>query len=210
MVQKEAVVCGAAGVTHALAAIFSFGQRQQLLPFASQMWAEAAKLLDSRAAASSVVARKFAIKLVQRIGLSFLPATVAAWRYQQTSVNINDSLKNAAPIAIQPAQGGATPSQNGVQTADTPHAAHAHSSGHDADAQSSEPYRGALQPSQFVNVQGPVSPAPAKAASPAQATQQRPGDSEPMSLNGPEVEEEDIEVPEEIEEVSACLFQLHP
>ena len=98
-------------MTHALAAIFSFGQRQQLLPFAPQMWAEAAKLLDSRTAASSVVARKFAIKLVQRIGLTFLPTTVASWRYQQTSIDINDSLKNVTSSTAQPA------STNGSKTA---------------------------------------------------------------------------------------------
>ena len=202
-------------MTHALAAIFSFGQRQQLLPFASQTWAEAAKLLDSRAAASSVVARKFAIKLVQRIGLTFLPATVAAWRYQQTSVNINDSLKNVAPMPAQPAQEGAV--EGGDQSADTSHAAHGLSNGNKADAQSGGSYRGALQPSQFVNVQGPVSPPTAKAASPA--GQQRAVASLPTSLNGAstpisepghEEEEEEVEVPEEIEEVCACPVQLHP
>lgn len=200
-----------------MAAIFSFGQRQQLLPFASQMWAEAAKLLDSRAAASSVVARKFAIKLVQRIGLTFLPATVAAWRYQQTSVNINDSLKNVAPMPAQPAQEGAV--EGGDQSADTSHAAHGLSNGNKADAPSGGSYRGALQPSQFVNVQGPVSPPTAKAASPAQAGQQRAvaslptslnGASEPMSEPGVEEEEEEVEVPEEIEEVCVYPGQLHP
>ena len=86
------------GVTYALAAIFSTGQRTQLLPFASQMWTDAAQLLNSRTAASSVVARKFATKLVQRIGLTFLPATVAAWRYQQNSVSINESLSNIRSV----------------------------------------------------------------------------------------------------------------
>jgi len=86
------------GVTYALAAIFSTGQRKQLLPFASQMWTDAAQLLNSRTAASSVVARKFATKLVQRIGLTFLPATVAAWRYQQNSVSINESLSNLRSV----------------------------------------------------------------------------------------------------------------
>ncbi|KAL0043717.1 hypothetical protein WJX82_009809 [Trebouxia sp. C0006] len=93
------------GVTYALAAIFSTGQRKQLLPFASQMWTDAAQLLNSRTAASSVVARKFATKLVQRIGLTFLPATVAAWRYQQNSVSINDSNFVAAAAAAEEAEG---------------------------------------------------------------------------------------------------------
>ncbi|KAA6421473.1 MAG: tubulin-specific chaperone D-like, partial [Trebouxia sp. A1-2] len=91
------------GVTYALAAIFSTGQRKQLLPFASQIWTDAAQLLNSRTAASSVVARKFATKLVQRIGLTFLPATVAAWRYQQNSVSINESLSNSVAAAAEEA-----------------------------------------------------------------------------------------------------------
>lgn len=248
-----------AGVTHALAAIFSFGQRQQLLPFASQMWAEAAKLLDSRTAASSVVARKFAIKLVQRIGLTFLPTTVASWRYQQTSIDINDSLKNVTSSTAQPASakgsqiaGGVNANQpastNGSQTAggvnanqpaptngsqtggvnpdqsaDKPDAANQQYNGCGEAEQVAGVHRAALQPSQFVNVSGPQSPA--KSANTQQAMHQAedvaaarhdshgPTREAHGPAAGPEAESEDIDVPEEIEEVrlafpahDACLY----
>ena len=155
------------GVTYALAAIFSTGQRKQLLPFASQMWTDAAQLLSSRTAASSVVARKFATKLVQRIGLTFLPATVAAWRYQQTNVSINDSLSNinsnkpateatpsewTLPSSIQPTGAG-------NQLSITRGAAQLHQSSACAPGVTNdESARPALQPSPLVNASPTTSP----------------------------------------------------
>lgn len=145
------------GVTYALAAIFSTGQRRQLLPFASQMWTDAAQLLNSRTAASSVVARKFATKLVQRIGLTFLPATVAAWRYQQTSVSINESLSsiNSNKPDAEATLAEATPSSS-VQPAGS---AQLHQSSAGAHGVTNdESARPALQPSPLVNASPVTSP----------------------------------------------------
>lgn len=157
----------ASGVTYALAAIFSTGQRKQLLPFASQMWTDAAQLLSSRTATSSVVARKFATKLVQRIGLTFLPATVAAWRYQQTSVSINDSLSNinSNKPAAEATPTESTPSSS-IQPAGAANklsistgAAQLHRSSEVAHGVTNdESARPALQPSPLVNASPVTSP----------------------------------------------------
>lgn len=165
-----------AGVTYALAAIFSTGQRKQLLPFASQMWTDAAQLLNSRSAASSVVARKYATKLVQRIGLTFLPATAAAWRYQQTSVSINESLSSinsnkpaaeAAPAESPPQPSLSQPkpeasdgscSSNTAAGAVQQHQSYQSLAAHGMT--NDESARPALQPSPLVNASPVTSPTP--------------------------------------------------
>lgn len=201
--------------------MFSFGERQQLLPFAPQMWTNAAKLLDSRTAAASVTARKFAMKLVQRIGLTFLPATVAAWRYQQTSVNINDSLKHVTLNAAQPDQDsgeGAVLPQPLTASSD---AANGQLTNGQSVAHSNEMQRPALQPSHYVNVQGPLSPSAVKPAHSAQAMQQQHDTAERQEalhtsatkaangLASEAEEEDDAEVPDEIEEVGLILLDPH-
>lgn len=160
-----ACMCGS-GVTYALAAIFSIGQRKQLLPFASQMWTDAAQLLNSRSAASSVVARKYATKLVQRIGLTFLPATAAAWRYQQTSVSINHSLSSInpnKPAAEAPLLSSNHPARasDGADTAAQPAGVTQHHQSTGAHGVASdESARPALQPSPLVNTSPITSPTP--------------------------------------------------
>lgn len=220
----------ASGVTYALAAVFSTGQRKQLLPFASQMWADAAQLLNSRTAASSVVARKYATKLVQRIGLTFLPATVAAWRYQQNSVSINESLSNissAGPAAARsqasssPAANSAAASQQAAQRALSMKGSGSHAQG--------ESVRAALQPSSLVNSSPVVSPSgkvhavtaapsggPAHSDAINTASVSEGGEEEAATQQTPpagaaaaaEEMEDDVEIPEEIEEVSGTSTQL--
>ena len=84
-----------AGVVHALAAIFKTGQRAQLATLAEVVWPRAVQLLDSPAAAASVSVRKFATKLVQRIGLVLLPPQHAGWRYQAGASSLTANLANA-------------------------------------------------------------------------------------------------------------------
>ena len=131
------------------------------------MWTDAAQLLSSRTAASSVVARKFATKLVQRIGLTFLPATVAAWRYQQTSVSINESLSNInsnKPAAQAAPTGSATssstqPTGAANEPSITTGAAQLQQSSAAAHRVNiDESARLALQPSQLVNASPVTSP----------------------------------------------------
>lgn len=198
--------CDSAGVTHALASIFSFGQRQQLLSFAPQLWAEASKLLDSPTAASSVLARKFAIKLVQRIGLTFLPAIVASWRYQQTNVNINESLKAVTVNSVQSTQPTANAAAH-KSSADKSDAADGQAVQQTPAALAGEVQRPALQPSPYVNMHGPLSQAAIKADHAAHTTQQQHGAAEHRNAAAADDvrtvadAEDDVEVPDEIEEV---------
>ena len=149
------------------------------------MWTDAAQLLNSRTAASSVVARKFATKLVQRIGLTFLPATDASWRYQQSSVSINESLStsrlnSSAPTAstLPMADSNTSVSAQNKQQSDvsvqpTPAASAAsqnESSGQAHGMTNGESSRPALQPSSLVNA-SPVTSPTAKAQTSATGRQ---------------------------------------
>eukprot|EP00891_Asterochloris_glomerata_P000593 jgi/Astpho2/593/e_gw1.00013.148.1_t len=87
-------------VVHALAAIFKTGQRAQLATLAEVVWPHAVQLLDSPAAAASVSVRKFAIKLVQRIGLVLLPPQHAGWRYQAGASSLTANLANAGGCCL--------------------------------------------------------------------------------------------------------------
>lgn len=87
----------------ALAAILKHGKREDLLPFASIMLQ---KILESNyKKCSNSLLRKFAIKVIQRIGLTFLKPKVAAWRYQRGNRSLAENLRLADS---QPKHGGDT------------------------------------------------------------------------------------------------------
>ena len=88
------------GVVHALAATFKSGQRAQLETLAEVVWPHAVQLLDSPAAAASVSVRKFATKLVQRIGLVLLPPQHPGWRYQAGASSLTANLANAGGCCL--------------------------------------------------------------------------------------------------------------
>ncbi|KAG2446099.1 hypothetical protein HXX76_000699 [Chlamydomonas incerta] len=89
------------GVMQALCCVFKMGQRDRLLPFASRAWALSARLAagtaGDRAAAEvlagNVLARKLSVKLVTRIGLTFLqPRAAAPWRYVRGGASLDVTL----------------------------------------------------------------------------------------------------------------------
>lgn len=57
------------------------GGRDILLEVAPSAWEEASKLARSQAAIRSPLLRKLLVKLIQRIGNTYLPPRVASWRY---------------------------------------------------------------------------------------------------------------------------------
>jgi hypothetical protein len=71
------------GTALAFATLFKLGQRSALLVPAARVFPHAVQLLGSRLAATNALARKLAVKLIQRIGLVYLRPRVAAWRYQK-------------------------------------------------------------------------------------------------------------------------------
>jgi hypothetical protein len=67
------------GVLAALATLFKHGHRNELLPRIDGIL----DLLDPAGAKDNVLLRKLHVKLAQRVGLTYLPPRVAAWRYIQ-------------------------------------------------------------------------------------------------------------------------------
>ena len=99
-----------AGVHTALAHIFKLGHRSDLLgqlPRLGPLSSGAHELLAS----NSVTKRKLGIKLLQRVGLVYLPPRVASWRYQRGNRSLLHNLQaSGAPTdAAADADVGAAP-----------------------------------------------------------------------------------------------------
>ncbi|KAL0271366.1 UNVERIFIED_CONTAM: hypothetical protein PYX00_008475 [Menopon gallinae] len=76
-----------------LASILKHGKREDLVPFAKPMLK---KILDSDLRTSkNTLHRKYAMKIVQRIGLVFLKPKVASWRYQRGNRSLSENLKTS-------------------------------------------------------------------------------------------------------------------
>eukprot|EP00041_Stephanoeca_diplocostata_P031627 m.989891 g.989891 ORF g.989891 m.989891 type:complete len:1244 (-) comp23999_c0_seq3:287-4018(-) len=69
------------GVMSALSAVFKLGKRDELLPHADELLRHVERC--ALATCANTLLRKLTAKLVQRIGLTFLPPRQAAWRYQR-------------------------------------------------------------------------------------------------------------------------------
>ncbi|CAK9217775.1 unnamed protein product [Sphagnum troendelagicum] len=69
------------GIIGALAGIFKVGGRDMLLNVAPMAWQGAHDLAGSQAANRSPLLRKLLVKLIQRIGVMYLPPRIASWRY---------------------------------------------------------------------------------------------------------------------------------
>ncbi|XP_064227508.1 tubulin-specific chaperone D-like isoform X2 [Aotus nancymaae] len=69
------------GMLQALAQIFKHGKREDCLPYAATVLSclDGCRLPES----NQTLLRKLGVKLVQRLGLTFLKLKVAAWRYQR-------------------------------------------------------------------------------------------------------------------------------
>lgn len=74
----------------AIAAILKHGKRADLLPHAKTLLE---KVLESNYKASkNSLLRKYGVKIIQRIGLTFLKPKLASWRYQRGSRSLADNL----------------------------------------------------------------------------------------------------------------------
>ena len=74
------------GAMHSLFQIHKLGQRHNLLPFASKLLPYLLALNDEH---SQTAVRKLISKLVQRIGMNYLPPRVASWRYLRGQRSLN-------------------------------------------------------------------------------------------------------------------------
>ncbi|EFJ45543.1 hypothetical protein VOLCADRAFT_94333 [Volvox carteri f. nagariensis] len=96
------------GIMQALCCAFKLGQRDRLLPFASRAWALAHSLAGFGGSGSkpthgsgsgsdqNALARKLTVKLVTRIGLTFLKPRVAPWRYVRGGASLDVTLGPSA------------------------------------------------------------------------------------------------------------------
>ncbi|XP_073436059.1 tubulin-specific chaperone D [Dendrobates tinctorius] len=88
------------GILQALAQLFKHGKREDCLPYASTVLnaLDNCKLSDS----NQTVLRKLGVKLVQRLGLTFLKPKVANWRYQRGSRSLAANLLQASTSIQNP------------------------------------------------------------------------------------------------------------
>ncbi|XP_029456142.1 tubulin-specific chaperone D isoform X2 [Rhinatrema bivittatum] len=94
------------GLLQSLAQIFKHGKREDCLPYAPTvfMCLESCKLSES----NQTLLRKLGVKLVQRLGLTFLKTKVAHWRYQRGSRSLAANLQ----VSVQ---GHARPAKSAVE-----------------------------------------------------------------------------------------------
>lgn len=83
------------GMLQALAQIFKHGKREDCLPYANTVLQclDGCRLPES----SHTLLRKLGVKLVQRLGLTFLKPKVATWRYQRGCRSLAANLQLRAP-----------------------------------------------------------------------------------------------------------------
>ena len=79
------------GVLQTVAQIFKKGERGRLLLNAPIMLAQCVAIASQT---NQVKVRKLSIKLIQRIGMTFLPPRVASWRYQRGQRSLSQNLNN--------------------------------------------------------------------------------------------------------------------
>ncbi|GLC39358.1 hypothetical protein PLESTM_000887300 [Pleodorina starrii] len=86
------------GIMQALCCAFKLGQRDRLLPFASRAWGLAHSLAGhpTHGSEGNVLARKLTVKLVTRIGLTFLKPRAAPWRYVRGGASLDVTLGAAS------------------------------------------------------------------------------------------------------------------
>ncbi|XP_063533150.1 tubulin-specific chaperone D [Cydia strobilella] len=85
------------GVLAAVAAVLKHGKRDDLLPYASKLldWVTRQNYQQHK----FMLVRKYGVKIVQRVGLTFLRPRVASWRYTRGSRSLVVTLGAAAAAA---------------------------------------------------------------------------------------------------------------
>ena len=77
------------GVLQTIAQIFKKGVRSKLLSHSNELLSQC---LAISLQSNQVKIRKLTVKLIQRIGMTFLPPRVALWRYQRGKRSLSDNL----------------------------------------------------------------------------------------------------------------------
>ena len=83
------------GDLHCVFQIYKLGHRLKLLPYGPLLLPHCLRLIEGNSQTST---RKLLTKLIQRIGMNFLPPRVAAWRYLRGNRSLN--LASSKPAAL--------------------------------------------------------------------------------------------------------------
>lgn len=81
----------------AIATILKHGKRDDLLPHAPVMLEKV--LASNYKLSKNSLLRKYGMKVIQRIGLTFLKPKVASWRYQRGARSLAENLKSTGAVA---------------------------------------------------------------------------------------------------------------
>jgi len=84
------------GILHTISSIFKKGHRGRILPHAATVLPPCLALA---AQSNQLIVRKLTCKLAQRIGMTFVPPRVAAWRYQRGSRSLASNLSDGSATA---------------------------------------------------------------------------------------------------------------
>jgi hypothetical protein len=95
------------GVLQTMAQIFKKGDRNRLLAPASEFLP---RCIMISAQQNQVLTRKLTTKLIQRVGMTFLPPRVAAWRYQRGKRSLMENLTKSMDSAGSAAAGSSSSS----------------------------------------------------------------------------------------------------
>ncbi|MCI4391794.1 hypothetical protein PGIGA_G00138510 [Pangasianodon gigas] len=102
------------GALQSLAQLFKHGKREDFLQYAPTVL----QCLDQKRIAESTqtMLRKLAVKVVQRLGLTFLKPRLARWRYQRGSrslaVNLGQSAAAGKVLDVKPDLGSVSPEED--------------------------------------------------------------------------------------------------
>ncbi|MCJ8746032.1 hypothetical protein PDJAM_G00137110 [Pangasius djambal] len=102
------------GALQSLAQLFKHGKREDFLQYGPTVL----QCLDQKKIAESTqtMLRKLAVKVVQRLGLTFLKPRLARWRYQRGSrslaVNLGQSAAAGKVLDVKPDQGSVSPEED--------------------------------------------------------------------------------------------------
>ena len=91
------------GVLHCLAQIFKRGHRYKLLPFCASILRPCVAISGTDI---QMISRQLLTKLLQRMGMTYLPPIIAVWRYQRGKRSLHDNLHNLKASTNTEAQEG--------------------------------------------------------------------------------------------------------
>ena len=104
------------GALQAIAAILKHGKREDLLQYAPKIlkWILGQDFKES----SDFLKNKYYIKIIQRLGLIFMPPKIAVWRYNRGSRSLQTNLSASADKAIEFGSTTVTPIDDDVEVPD--------------------------------------------------------------------------------------------